>query len=112
MFYLPEGDGGRLVSDEEMEAFIANFPDCRTVKLTELAGGYVSTVFLFINHNHSNEGPPILFETMIFHISGYDQDQYRYASREKAIKHHDQLVQEIRDRFGRPWHRLNSVFAN
>ncbi len=46
----------------------------------------VSTVFLGIDHNW-NEGPPILFETMIF---GGEHDQYqeRCATYEEALEMH------------------------
>lgn len=47
----------------------------------------VSTVFLGINYNFSGEGPPILFETMIFGGKS-DERQWRYSSWEEAERGH------------------------
>ena len=50
----------------------------------------VSTVFLGLNHQWG-DGPPLLFETMIF---GSDLDGYqeRYSTWDEAVKGHDQAV--------------------
>jgi hypothetical protein len=47
----------------------------------------VSTVFLGIDHNFALEGPPLLFETMIF---GGEHDSYqdRYATRDESLVGH------------------------
>lgn len=47
----------------------------------------VSTVFLGLDHDYSNNGEPILFETMIF---GGEHDGYqkRYSTKEEALKGH------------------------
>ena len=47
--------------------------DHRRVALNEYDGLYVSTVFLGRDHNFSEEGPPLLFETMVFggRLDGY-----------------------------------------
>jgi hypothetical protein len=55
----------------------------------------VSTVFLNLDHNHSGEGPPILFETMIFG-GKYDQYQWRYCTWDEAKKGHDSVVKQIK----------------
>ena len=56
----------------------------------------VSTVFLGINHNFG-EGPPLLFETMIFG-GEYDDEQWRYATWNEALAGHkkacDLITQE------------------
>jgi hypothetical protein len=38
----------------------------RRVALTDTDNGQVSTVFLGIDHSFSEDGPPVLFETMVF----------------------------------------------
>ncbi|KKM77691.1 hypothetical protein LCGC14_1367430 [marine sediment metagenome] len=54
----------------------------------------VSTVFLALNHNFG-DGPPILFETMVFKEgSSHDEDCRRYATQEEAKKGHAELVKE------------------
>lgn len=60
----------------------------------------VSTVFLGIDHSFHGGGPPVLWETMIFHrgsrqtaLDGY---QERYASRESALRGHADAVAKAR----------------
>jgi hypothetical protein len=38
----------------------------RQVSRDEICGHLVSTVFLGVDHNFTADGPPILFETMVF----------------------------------------------
>ncbi len=59
---------------------------------------FVSTVFLGINHRYDNNGPPLLFETMVF-----DNEEsiycYRYptwAEAEKGHKHTVNCVKQCR----------------
>ena len=57
------------------------------VGLNTLHGVTVSTVFLGLNHNHSEHGGPILFETMIFG-GPLDQHQTRYETYAEAEQGH------------------------
>jgi len=60
----------------------------RTVARTETAdGARISTVFLGLDHRFGSDGPPLLFETMIF---GGAQDGYqeRYATWDEAVEGH------------------------
>lgn len=50
----------------------------------------VSTVFLGLDHNYG-DGPPILFETMIFG-GPHDHWQDRYHTWTQAVAGHDQVV--------------------
>ena len=54
----------------------------------------VSTVFLGLDHNHSQEGPPILFETMIFG-GEHDQSQWRYWTFDEALQGHRWSVELV-----------------
>lgn len=54
----------------------------------------VSTVFLIIDHNFFREGPPILFETMIF-VDDSGVFTQRYATREEAQAGHDETVIQV-----------------
>ena len=56
---------------------------------------HVSTVFIGIDHRHYGDGPPILFETMVFE-NGEGTDTYRYASWDDAKTGHDALVRRLR----------------
>lgn len=78
----------------------------RTVARTSLfrAGTrlLVSTVFLPLDHNLMGEGPPILWETMVFHGGtrsdpGVGQECWRYASREAALAGHRTVVATLRE---------------
>ena len=55
----------------------------------------VSTVFLGLNHNYG-EGPPILFETMIFG-GEHDGEQWRYATKAKAAEGHERIVKMLKN---------------
>lgn len=79
-------------------------PDMRRVKLTRVGGVVdVSTVFLGIDHRMSGpQGPPILFETMVFKVEGAPPNasldslvenlQDRYCTWDEAVKGHDSVV--------------------
>jgi len=58
---------------------------------------YVSTVFLGFDHGMGLDGPPILFETMIFG-GDYDQYQERYATWEQAEAGHQGAVRLVEGR--------------
>jgi hypothetical protein len=69
---------------------------------TELPNGRVSTVFLGFDHNWYPEGPPILFETMVFLNNDDSQEQRRYATWEQAEAGHAEAV-------ARHMHAANAV---
>lgn len=52
----------------------------------------VSTVFLCIDHSFMDDGPPVLWETMIFGRP-LDQLQWRYTSAMEARRGHKRAVQ-------------------
>jgi len=54
----------------------------------------VSTVFLGLDHQYF-AGPPILFETMIFH-GPLNEYQERYETWDEASKGHDIAVEKVR----------------
>lgn len=56
----------------------------------------VSTVFIGLDHNFSSEGPPLLFETMIFE-GKHDQYQERYATYEEAKAGHEKAVALVKE---------------
>jgi hypothetical protein len=89
--YILDGRG-RPKAEPDLLAWARWFETAdRIVCKTKNDGGpTVSTVFLGMNHNWGN-GPPLLFETMIF---GGEHDEYqeRYATREEAIEGHERAV--------------------
>lgn len=73
----------------------------------------VSTVFLFIDHNFTGVGEPLLFETMVFvHdpdqgdsatrglFDGANEYQVRYATRDAAVRGHARTVAAVRAMIG------------
>jgi len=56
---------------------------------------WISTVFLGLDHNYAMEGPPLLYETMVFYATGEDDLVKRYATWTEAEKGHRQTVLQI-----------------
>jgi len=70
-------------------AWMQNAAD-RILARDEIGGVRVSTVFLGLDHSLGN-GPPLLWETMIFGGSHNDY-QERYETRDEALAGHRQAV--------------------
>ena len=69
--------------------------DRRRVGKDEVDNKYrVSTVFLGLDHNFGDGGPPVLWETMIFPMDDWG-DLYcdRYSSHEAAVEGHKKAVE-------------------
>lgn len=56
----------------------------------------VSTVWLGLNHRLFGEGPPLIWETMIFG-GEHDNDYWRYSSRQEALDDHERIVRALRE---------------
>lgn len=65
----------------------------RKIEITGRDGVKVSTVFLGLDHSFG-EGPPLLFETMVFGGS-HDQDMDRYSTIEEAKAGHVAMVAKV-----------------
>lgn len=61
--------------------------DARTVRKTTIGAVDVSTVFLGLDHNYGEKGPPLIFETMIFG-GAHDEYQDRCSTWEEAEAMH------------------------
>jgi hypothetical protein len=88
----------RLLSDEGY----------RILKVASGCGRRVSTIWLGLDHGHSKDDPPIIFETMMFKdVDGQEGgsiDSQRYSTEEQALKGHEEMVQQhvyILDRLAR-----------
>lgn len=60
------------ITVQEAEALLADY-DARQVGYTEIGSYVVSTVFLVLDHQFG-EGPPVLYETMVFTASAMNPD--------------------------------------
>lgn len=65
--------------------------DMRRVALTETADWRVSTVFIGLDHRFSGDGPPLVFETMIFG-GPHDEYQEHYSTWDEAKAGHEKAV--------------------
>lgn len=65
--------------------------EMRRVASDYIGDTHISTVFLCLDHNHSGEGEPILFETMIF---GGKHNNYmdRCSTYEEALLMHEKAL--------------------
>lgn len=55
----------------------------------------VSTVWLGMDHRYGDDGPPLIFESMIFG-GNLDQTRERYSTMEEAHAGHERLVAQVR----------------
>lgn len=73
----------------------------RRVGFTRVGRARISTVFLSIDHNFTGDGPPILFETMIFSGPGAEDGEepmWRWSTWEEAAAGHHVVVTDLRGR--------------
>ncbi len=67
----------------------------------------VSTVFLGVDHGLVGDGPPILFETMVFG-GNWDLGQRRYSTWDEAEEGHRRVVDEVMGK-SRPGSGLSNI---
>lgn len=67
--------------------------DYKVLARTEVGSWTVSTVWIGINHNLSGQGPPLIFETMVFRPGDWSGEYCeRYATQAQARAGHDRAV--------------------
>lgn len=72
------------------------------VAFDEIDGNEISTVFLGINRQYDEKGPPILFETMWISDDG-ESELIRYSTWEEAEVGHQECLDHIRCRSNAPF---------
>jgi hypothetical protein len=87
---------GNVISQEAWSQSL-QLDSSRRVALTVIGDKKVSTVLLGIDHNYSDHGPPIIFESMVFGPGGIDLWCERYATKEEALEGHNRIVASIED---------------
>lgn len=80
-------------------------PDYKRVALTRVISASdpgikfdISTVWLGLDHNYHNDGPPVIFETMVFGSNDRDwADQLcqRYCTETEALIGHAEIVATV-----------------
>ncbi len=66
----------------------------RKVASTMIGDTRISTVFLGLDYNFHQDGPPILFETMVFG-GPMDEEMDRYSTWEEAEQGHNETVRRV-----------------
>lgn len=75
--------------------------DYKRVDSTDVGPYWVSTVWLGLDHRFAGDGPPLIFETMVFlkgerddpeHVGLQDIDVVRYSSLQQAQEGHQAMV--------------------
>jgi len=75
--------------------FSGAFGADRKVANDEIGDAQVSTIFLVIDHNFGDDGPPLLFETMVFG-GPLDESQERYSTWAEAVAGHARWVEKVK----------------
>lgn len=109
---------GRLISMNEWAELSADREYKRVAEATLSDGTWISTVWLGIDHQFG-DGPPLIFETMVFPRKGpsvnvaelladpragdhwREQECWRYPTEAAALAGHDQIVAKITEALDR-----------
>lgn len=71
--------------------------DQRRVAEDVISGKRISTVFLGTDHNFADDGPPLIFETMVFEDGDWDELYCdRYASWDEAEAGHAKAIDLVK----------------
>lgn len=92
--YILDDDNNPVPTDDVVEW--GKFFKTNNRQLAEdfVRNSRISTVFLGLDHSHSDNGPPILYETMIFG-GKFDGEQWRYRTRAEALDGHVAAVRLV-----------------
>ena len=92
-------DGRRVVTCQHLLEWAQWFETAERHVADDLIEGYrVSTVFLGMDHSFApGDGPPVLFETMIFAPVGDHEAMDRYCTWEEAEAGHARMLQGLRE---------------
>jgi hypothetical protein len=94
-WYILENGKARPATLQEAVKQLADI-DSRRIDSTTISDDcVVSTVFLTLDHNLSDEGPPILFETLVFG-GPHDGTMWRSSALGQAKKIHWEIVDSLR----------------
>ena len=94
MYYVLEGKETKRASDVIEWGKMIDYAN-RQVARDRIADGIeVSTVFLGLDHRYG-DGPPVLFETLVFGGES-DGEMMRYSTWEEAEIGHKEMVERVR----------------
>jgi hypothetical protein len=78
----------------DTDTFRRMWPEQQRVAFDRIGDADISTVWLGLDHNFNGEGPPQVFESMVFG-GRHDQGQQRYATEQAALFGHSLWVAHI-----------------
>ena len=81
--------------DEWLEWAKQPFDQTKRVAETQVGEARISTVFLSVDHSFG-EGPPVLFETMIFG-GPHASHQWRYSTWDDAVAGHGSITSALQN---------------
>lgn len=91
---------GQPITAEEADPLLGDITYKRVAGDTVVLDGQqlaVSTVWLAVDHNFSRQGPPLIFETMVFGDHPLAEDAcWRYATEDEARTGHENVVKALR----------------
>lgn len=93
-YWLLKGKTPVPASSKEWAQWFDKNYSSRRINKTLLGNIVISTVFLGLNHRFSGDGPPILFETLVFG-GEFDQSMERYCTWAEAETGHQEMVNKI-----------------
>jgi len=87
-------DGNPIESGVEWGKYHVD-PEYKRVASSYVAGKHISTVWVGMNMAFRN-GPPIIFETMVFSEDADDGFMQRYATEEEALLGHLEVLRRLK----------------
>ena len=94
--YYILGSDHQVIPCSDISVFAETFDHKnRRVAETVIGKYWISTVFLGVNHNFLGEGPPMLFETMVF-VDSEGGEPRRCSTWAEAEILHKQVCDEIK----------------
>lgn len=97
VYYILDHDGNPLAVDDLLvwAKWYETHRRQRIVQQDLIGKTIVSTIFLGLDHNFSNTGPPLLWETLVFN-GPLDHAGERYASLQAARYGHAAMCDRVR----------------
>lgn len=86
---------GNPIGPEDWEQLKLHVPEYFRIAETMIGDIRISTVWIGIDMGFHRDGPPIIFETMVFGGS-LDQECWRYATEAQAVEGHGFVVGLVR----------------
>jgi hypothetical protein len=90
----------KCTQSEYFDWVLLNENITKTIRFTQINEEVcVSTVFLGLDHNHSESGPPHIFETMVFG-GPMNEEMNRYSTWKDALDGHEYMVNIVKTQLG------------